>query len=347
MGQFDVKKGKDKRLAKTKRVCIAVRVSPGKVIALLRWDKMTRICKERTTLATLFTFVQTQHHIMNKQMLFCLTLFFCLAQLSAQVPDALGVQLYSFRNEMKADLRGTLKKVKDMGFKTVETGKFAGMSAAESKKLLDEFGLKAVSMGASFDELSDPAQLEMVIQNAQTFGAEFVMCAWIPHNGNDFTIDDIKKAIKVFNTSGKALKKKGVQLLYHPHGFEFRPYRDDLLLFDYLVQKTKPKFVNFEMDIYWVKNPGQDPAAWLRKYPKRWKAMHMKDQQKGTPGNANGQTDVEWNVVVGSGNQDIPAVMQEARKNGVRYYFIEDESARSLLQVPLSIAYLKTVHPEW
>ncbi len=277
---------------------------------------------------------------MNKQITFCLAAFLCLTQLSAQVPDALGVQLYSFRNQIKADLPGALKQVKGMGFRSVETSVFAGKTAAESKKLLDEAGLNAVSMGAGFDDLSDPAKLETVIQNAKTLGSEFVMCPWIPHNGTEFTIDDINKAVKVFNKAGKALRKKGLKLLYHPHGYEFRPYQDNMLLFDQLVKKTNPKYLNFEMDIYWVKNPGQDPAAWLRKYPKRWKAMHMKDQLKGMPGNQNGQTDVEWNVVVGTGNQDIPGVMAEARKIGVKYYFIEDESSRSVEQTPQSVKYL-------
>lgn len=91
------------------------------------------------------------------------------------------------------------------------------------------------------------------------------------------------------------------------------------------------------MDIYWIKNPGQDPAAWLRKYPKRWKTMHIKDQKKGTPGSQSGHSDVEWNVVVGTGNQDMPAVMLEAKKAGVKYYSIEDESSRSMEQVPGSV----------
>ena len=84
----------------------------------------------------------------------------------------------------------------------------------------------------------------------------------------------------------------------------------------------------------------REANAWLRKYPKRWKALHVKDQLKGTPGNPNGKTDVEWNVVVGTGNQDMPAVMQAARKIGIKYYFIEDESSRSVEQVPVSIKYL-------
>jgi sugar phosphate isomerase/epimerase len=263
----------------------------------------------------------------------------CVFVLHAQVPTSLGVQLYTFRNEAKADLPGMLKMVKGMGIQSVETGLFGNKTAEETKKMLDEYGLKAVSTGAGYKELSDPAKLSTIIQNAKILGSEFVMCAWIDHDGDKFTIEDMKKATEVFNTAGKVLSKAGVKLLYHPHGFEFRPYEDGVLL-DYLIKNTNPKYFNLEMDIYWVKNPGQDPVAWLKKYPTRWKTLHVKDQKKGTPGNENGHSDVEWNMVVGEGNQDMPAVMAQAKKIGIKYYFIEDESSRSVEQTPKSIAYL-------
>jgi sugar phosphate isomerase/epimerase len=231
--------------------------------------------------------------------------------------------------------------VKEMGFESVEGGVFHNMTAAESKKLLDEIGLKAVSSGASFSELGDPTKLSTIIQNAKGLGSEFVMCAWIDHKGDEFTIDDAKKAVTVFNIAGKVLRKAGLKLLYHPHGFEFRTYEGGFLL-DYIIKNTNSKDVNYEMDIYWIKNPGQDPVAWMKKYPTRWKTMHMKDQKKGTPGDQNGHSDVEWNVIVGEGNQDMPAVMAEAKKIGIKYYFIEDESSRSVEQTPKSAAYLKT-----
>lgn len=277
---------------------------------------------------------------MHKHLTLFLAALFCVASLSAQVPDALGVQLYSFRNEMKKDLKGTLKMVKDMGLQTVETSTFTGMNAQETRKMLDAAGLKAVSMGTNFDDLSKPEKWDTIAMNAKTLGAEFVMCPWIPHKGTDFTYEDVKKAADVFNKAGKALKKKGLKLLYHPHGYEFRPYLENTLLFDYLVKNTNKKYINFEMDIYWIKNPGQDPVTWLRKYPKRWKALHVKDQKKGVPGNQNGQTDVEWNVVAGTGSLDMPGIFREAKKNGVKYYFIEDESSHSVEQVPQSILYL-------
>jgi sugar phosphate isomerase/epimerase len=53
-------------------------------------------------------------------------------------------------------------------------------------------------------------------------------------------------------------------------------------LFDLMVKKLDPKYVNFEMDVFWVKHPGQDPVALLKKYPGRFPLMHLKDRQHGT-----------------------------------------------------------------
>jgi sugar phosphate isomerase/epimerase len=251
-----------------------------------------------------------------------------------------GVQLYSFRKQMEKDVPGTLKQVREMGFRYVETAGFYGMEVTAFKKLLDQNGLKATGTSADWEDLIDSARLQTVIRNAKILGAPTVVCFWIPHNGNDFTIEDTKKAVEVFGKAGKVLAANKLTFLYHAHGFEFRPH-ENALLFDYLVQNTNPKHVNFEMDIYWIKNPGQDPVAWLKKYPNRWKAMHLKDKEKGRPGNENGQTDVEWNVTLGTGDQDLPAVLRRAYRNGIRYYYIEDESSRSLEQAPESLAYLK------
>ena len=111
-------------------------------------------------------------------------------------------------------------------------------------------------------------------------------------------IDDVKKAIAVFNTAGKLLYENGLKFCYHPHGYEFRPYEGGTL-FDYMVKNTDPKYVNYEMDVFWVKQPGQDPVALLKKYPTRFRMLHLKDRKKGTEGNQNGTAPEETNVVLG------------------------------------------------
>jgi sugar phosphate isomerase/epimerase len=85
------------------------------------------------------------------------------------------------------------------------------------------------------------------------------------------------------------------------------------------------------------------PVALLKKYPGRFKLMHLKDRKPGTPNNQNGEQDVETNVVLGQGDVGIAAIMKIAKQAGVEHYFIEDESSRSVEQVPESLKYLKTL----
>jgi sugar phosphate isomerase/epimerase len=252
----------------------------------------------------------------------------------------IGVQLYSFRNQFAKDVPGTLEKISKMGVTEVEGGGTYGMSFADFKALLDKNKLTVPSIGADYKKLeTDP---QAVVAEAKQYGAKYVMCAWIPHNGNEFTVEDADKAIKVFNDAGKVLRENGLTLCYHAHGFEFRPYNNETL-FDYMAKNMNAQYANFEMDVFWVKHPGQDPVALLKKYPGRFKMMHLKDRKPGTEGNQNGQADVETNVVLGSGDVGIAAIMKVAKKYGVEKFFIEDESSRSLEQVPQSLAFLKSL----
>ena len=259
----------------------------------------------------------------------------CFKTINAQ---EIGLQLYSLRNQFKTDVPGTLAKIKSWGITEIEGGGTYGLPMDEYKKMLANNNLKMVSVGADFNTLATNPQA--AVDEAKAFGATYIMCAWVPHNGTDFSIADIQKAITVFNTAGKLIHDNGLTFCYHPHGYEFRPYENGTL-FDYLVKNTNPEYVNFEMDVFWVKHPGQDPVALLQKYPKRFLMLHLKDRQPGTEGNQNGTADDNTNVVLGKGDVNIAAVMKEAKKIGIKHYFIEDESPRSVEQIPESLMYLK------
>jgi len=259
----------------------------------------------------------------------------CFKTLNAQ---EIGLQLYSLRNQFKTDVPGTLEKIKSWGITEIEGGGTYGLPMEEYKEMLAANNLKMVSVGADFNTLA--ANPQKAVDEAKAFGAKYIMCAWVPHNGTDFTIDDIQKAITVFNTAGKLIHENGLSFCYHPHGYEFRPYENGTL-FDYLVKNTNPEYVNFEMDVFWVKHPGQDPVALLQKYPKRFLMLHLKDRKPGTEGNQNGTADDNTNVVLGQGDVNIAGVMKEAKKIGIKHYFIEDESPISLQQIPESLAWLK------
>ncbi|WP_420149938.1 sugar phosphate isomerase/epimerase family protein [Spirosoma sp.] len=256
----------------------------------------------------------------------------------AQKAAPVGLGLYSFRNQFSKDVPGTMAKVKQMGFREVEVAGTYGLSPAEFRKVLNQNGLKAISMGASYEDLDN--NVPKVLAEAKALGAKYVACFWLPHAGDAFTIYDADRSIDVLNTAGKLLADNGVTLCYHTHGYEFQIYKDGTF-FDYLAENLNPKYVNFEMDVFWVKAPGYDPVAILQKYPKRFLLMHLKDRKPGTPDSNTGHGDVESNVTLGQGDVGITAIMKQAKKSGVKYYFIEDESSRSLEQVPASIAFLE------
>ncbi len=169
------------------------------------------------------------------------------------------------------------------------------------------------------------------------------LCVWIPHNNGLLTFENAKKAVDDFNRIGKLLKENGLIFCYHAHGYEFQPYGNEYLL-DYLIKNTNPDYVSFEMDVFWIQFGGGDPVALLKKYGDRWKLIHLKDMRKGTIKNLTGLSSPENDVPLGTGEIDIPGILKEAKKIGIKHYFIEDESNFVNEHVTQSITYLKSLN---
>lgn len=267
-----------------------------------------------------------------------ITLLLLLAVIPVLGQSAFGVQLYSFRNQFRENIPATLDQIQQMGVRVVEGGDSYGMDPKAFKKLLDDRQIKVVSIGADFNELN--AMLPAVIERAKLYEAQYVVCFWIPHKGETLTREEADVAIRTFNKAGEKLRQAGLSLCYHPHGYEFVPYEGGTL-FDYLAQHISTQNANFEMDVYWVKQPGQDPLALLQRYPERFQLMHLKDRQPGTPSSQNGHADVETNITLGQGDVGIESLVKAAKKLRIPYLFIEDESSRSLTQVPESLKFLR------
>lgn len=269
---------------------------------------------------------------------------FSLPVLSQQKNKAftqeVGLQLYSLRHEFPKDVEGTLAKIKEMGIRQIEGGGTYEMKRQDFKALLDKYGLQTASMGFGYDRYRN--DIAGIIEDTRFMGASYVMVSWIPHKGDNFTIEETKKAAQDFNNWGQKLKAAGIQFCYHIHGYEFRPYENGTL-FDYLVKNTTPEYVSFEMDVFWVAHPGQDPLKLLKKYPNRFSMMHLKDMKKGVKGDLTGHAPDEWNVPIGTGQIDFKNLLPEAQRLGVKYYFIEDEHPNALQQIPLSLKYLKSL----
>jgi len=251
-----------------------------------------------------------------------------------------GLQLYSLRAEFTRNVPAALEKVKSYGIKYVETAGTYGLSPTKFRDMLKSNGLEPVSGHFPFERYRD--DLDALVAEAKVMGLKYAGNAWITHK-DVFNEQEAREAAAVFNRAGKALKAQGIKFFYHVHGFEFQPYQDGTLL-DLLMRETDPASVHFQMDVFWIVFPGQDPVKLLDKYKGRWELMHLKDMRKGLKtGELTGKTDVTNDVALGSGQMDWTAILKAAKKTGIKWYFIEDESPTAAEQIPQSLKFLETV----
>jgi sugar phosphate isomerase/epimerase len=258
----------------------------------------------------------------------------------ASFAGPIGLQLYSLRDQFKQDVPGTLDLVKRLGFRDVELAGTYGMKPEEFRAQLAARGLNPVAGHFGYDKLRD--DVESVAREAKALGVKYVGCAWIAHQA-PFDEAQCRAAAAVFNKAGAALQKHGLKFYYHIHGYEFQPYGQGTL-FDLLMKETDPKLVAFQMDVFWAAHPGQDPVKLLEKYGSRWELMHLKDMRKGTEtGLLTGKSDVKNDVAMGQGQIDMVPLLKAAKKVGVKWYFIEDESPSVVEQIPVSLKWLEQV----
>jgi sugar phosphate isomerase/epimerase len=250
-----------------------------------------------------------------------------------------GLELYSLRREIEADLPGTLAQVRGMGFREVEVPQFYGLTAREFRKALDRAQLQAGALVAQWDVLDK--DIGPVANDLAILGASWAILPWIPH-GDRFERGDAQHAAERMNKWAADFQKAGFRFAYHPHGYEFQPAPEGTL-FDLLAKNTDAS-VSFEMDTFWIAWPGQDCVRLLKKYPKRFRLLHLKDLKKGAgPGNLSGSAPDEDSVAVGDGVIPWPDVLSAARQQGCEKYYIEDENPEAVKQIPRSLEFLGSV----
>ncbi|ERM84715.1 sugar phosphate isomerase [Rhodonellum psychrophilum GCM71 = DSM 17998] len=277
-----------------------------------------------------------------KKKIFKLSLLISAILISANLhAQEIALQLYSLREQMKTDVSGSHQLVADWGIKNLEGGGTYGMAQEEYKKMLKALDLSIVAVGADYNKLKENPQ--EIIDNAKAYGAKYATCFWIPHTSGNFSFKEAMEAVELFNKTGKMFKDAGITLTYHPHGYEFKTHGDGFL-FDYILENARN--FDFNMDVFWVQMGGGDPLAIMKKYPSKFPLLHLKDRAHGTPGSSDGSGDVETNVVLGTGDVDIKGLIKQAQKSGTKYLIIEDESSRSVEQIPQSVAYIKKVMAE-
>ncbi len=248
-----------------------------------------------------------------------------LAMLTSCAPGKSGgLALYTVRDAMNEDARGTLKQVADAGYKNIEAagyvdGKFYNMDPADFKAMLNELKLKPVSTHQGTVTMENADAMMADVKEA---GFEYFVIP-VPPMGM-FTFDQatmtlgmngtVEELAEILTTLGTKAEANGLKLLYHNHDFEYKKNEDGITPIDYLLENTDPKFVNFQMDLYWVTKAGADPVAYFEKYPGRFKEWHVKDMDE------QGRF-----APVGTGSVDFKRILTEKEMSGMKYYFVEQD----------------------
>jgi sugar phosphate isomerase/epimerase len=230
----------------------------------------------------------------------------------------LGIATYSVKG-LETDIEGTFKALAEDGYKVMEisnydanSGKVAGYSPADYAAMAKKYGLSIISSHArtKFDVKDVPGTVAAwgkVFDDHKIMGCKYVV---LPMNMWSGKFDVLKQECDLLNKIGEEANKRGIKFGYHNHHMEFATIAGtDQMYEDYLIANTDPAKVFFQMDVYWVTQGGQDPVAYLKKYPDRFKLLHIKDDY----------------VIGESGKINYEAIFKQFYKNGGQDWFVEIE----------------------
>ena len=243
----------------------------------------------------------------------------------------LSVQLYTVRDAMDADPVGTLTKLKSFGLDYVEiAGNAGGSTAAESKKILDDLGLKVSGSHAGFPGLDD--NLDKLIEDHLTLECPFVVVPWV---GADAYANGWDGFAARLVPIAEKVKAAGLQLAYHNHDFEFQTVNGESGL-DLFYRSVSADLIKAELDLAWVSIGGVDPVSYINAHKDRVSLVHLKDY--------NPEATPRW-VPAGSGVMDLAGCVAAATAVGAHFGVVElDESpADPLDAVEASVKYLNSL----
>lgn len=259
----------------------------------------------------------------------------------------IGLQLYTVRDAMQKDPKGTLAKVAQIGYNSVEgatytgTENFYGMNPAAFSKVLKQNGLIMPSSHYRLGEEKMNGETpkgtmlndwDRAVDDASAVGIKYMVCAYLSEQERG-GIDHYKKVAEDLNKAGERCKKSGIQLCYHNHDFEFQR-QQSTLPYDILLNNTDKNLVKMEMDLYWVSKAGRDPIDLINQHPGRFPLFHVKDMDR-TPAKAFTE--------VGNGSIDFKRIFKQANKAGMKYFFVEQDKTpgNPFDSITKSISYIK------
>lgn len=278
----------------------------------------------------------------------------------------IGLELYTVGKEMAADPHGTLKQVAAVGYKIMEVSPLSTMPSKDLRKALDDNGLKSPAGHYMLPDLQK--NLQGKIDEAKELGQEYVVITvpWVPDPSRvkvdpkdqmafflaligSLTLDDWKWNAEQFNKVGEKVKAAGLQLGYHNHNFEFKNY-GSTTGYDEFIRLTDPNLVKLELDCGWMVVAGHDPVQYLKKYPDRYRLLHIKDFKKGfTPRTTlmDKGPGAPVPTELGRGAIDYKPIFAAAKKGNISAYFVEQEppftDMPALEAIKIDYAYLKNL----
>lgn len=257
--------------------------------------------------------------MINRRFLILVTFLAALVQTPAcREKLTPGIQLYTLRNQLEQNCEATLDSIKKIGYNSVELAGTCGLPPDSLAQLLKSKELKVLSMHL---QLADLDSLPAVIGNARLFGATHVALAWI--NPAQFTtLDQYRKLARDLNTWGEKLAKEGINLSYHNHDFEFNPI-SDTIPYHILLDRTDPRNVSFELDIYWYCKAGGNAQELVKNHHPRLKLIHLKDM---------GPDPEREMMPVGEGVIDFEEFLESFPDLNGHLFFVEHDNAADPLE---------------
>jgi len=257
----------------------------------------------------------------------------------------IGIQLYTLRNQLKADLTGTLKSVADAGYKQVET--FGFPNAKEMIKTSKDFGLAVNSSHFNWESVTNPEKKGVppfveIINKAKAADLDHLVIPYV-HAHNRKSLDDYKRLAENCNKAAVEAGKSGIQLAYHNHAFEFEPLESGRSGFEIFVKEFDPS-MKFELDVFWVVVGGKNPVNLIKKLKGRVSQLHLKDLKKGLTLPNYGKIPNDAFKELGSGTINMEPIIEAAEKAGVAHCHVEqDHSPDAIKSIRRSIQYLGTL----
>lgn len=222
----------------------------------------------------------------------------------------IGAQLYTVREFCKdlPSFAETLKKVAEIGYKTVQVSGTCAFDAAWLKEQLAQNGLRCVLTHTPVERLT--GDTAAVIRDHDVFDCPYVGLGWYPYDPPEAAVE---RMIEVYRPVAKALKAGGKLFMYHNHDQEFKRAGDKLVL-ERLMEAFPAEEMGFTLDTFWVQAGGGDPAQWIERLQGRVPCIHLKDFAYGRK-----------MAAVGEGNINFERVFEKAEAAGTQYMLVEQD----------------------